>query len=170
MAALVLTVIGDDRPGLVSSLAAAVAERGGSWQHSEMARLAGKFAGIVLVDVPGEQIEELRAALDGLGARDGLTVTMTAVEGADAGPARVLTLHLMGQDRPGIVQQVSAALAEHGVSIEELHTNTREAPMSGGMLFEARAVLRVPDGVAADALRPGLEDIAQELMVDLDLT
>ncbi|MFN8083566.1 MAG: ACT domain-containing protein [Dermatophilaceae bacterium] len=79
MAALVLTVIGDDRPGLVSSLAAAVAERGGSWQHSEMARLAGKFAGIVLVDVPGEQIEELRAALDGLGARDGLTVTMTAV-------------------------------------------------------------------------------------------
>ena len=101
-----------------------MAERGGSWQHSEMARLAGKFAGIVLVDVPGEQIEALRAALDGLGARDGLAVTITAVEGADAGPAHVLTLHLMGQDRPGIVQQVSAALAEHGVSIEELHTNT----------------------------------------------
>ena len=108
MVALVLTVIGDDRPGLVSSLAAAVAERGGSWQHSEMAP-RGKFAGIVLVDVPDEQIEALRAALDGLGARDGLTVTMTAVEGASSGPAHVLTLHLMGQDRPGIVQQVSAA-------------------------------------------------------------
>lgn len=170
MAGLVLTVIGDDRPGLVSLLADVVAERGGSWQHSEMARLAGKFAGIVLVDVPGEEVEALRAALEGLGGAAGLAVTMTAVDTASESAQQTLMLHLVGQDRPGIVQQVSLALAGHGVSIEELHTNTREAPMSGGLLFEARAVLRVPDGVAVEGLRPGLEAIAHELMVDIDLT
>jgi glycine cleavage system regulatory protein len=147
-----------------------VAERGGSWQHSEMARLAGKFAGIVLVDVPGEEVDALRAALEGLGGVAGLAVTMTAADPDGSAAHHTLTLHLIGQDRPGIVQQVSRALAGHGVSIEELHTATRAAPMSGGLLFEARALLRVPDGVAADAVRPDLEDIAHELMVDIDLT
>jgi glycine cleavage system regulatory protein len=52
MATLVLTVIGDDRSGLVSALSGVIADHGGSWERSQMARLAGKFAGIVVVSVP----------------------------------------------------------------------------------------------------------------------
>ena len=52
MASLILTVVGPDRPGLVRAIAEAVAARGGSWLESRMARLAGQFAGIVLVEAP----------------------------------------------------------------------------------------------------------------------
>jgi glycine cleavage system regulatory protein len=173
MSTLVLTVLGDDRPGLVSAVASVVADHDGNWLTGELARLAGKFAGIVLVEVPADQEAALRAALEALAAT-GLHVTASAAGGpagpADQSPGATLALSLVGQDRPGIVAQVSAALAAHGVSIEALHTESREAPMAGGLLFEAQARLAAPAGVDFEALRPALEAIADELMVDLELT
>ena len=49
---LVLTFVGDDRPGLVNAVSQTVAAHGGTWLESRSARLAGKFAGVVLVGVP----------------------------------------------------------------------------------------------------------------------
>ena len=172
MATLVLTVIGDDRSGLVSALSGVIADHGGNWQRSQMARLAGKFAGIVLVAVPDDRAEALIAELGPL-ATEGL-LDVTVERGADEGPAREdltrLSLELVGADRPGIVHDISQALAAQQVSIEELHTATREAPMAGGMLFEATATLLAPPGVQLSDLQDVLEELANELMVDLSLS
>ncbi|CAN5269331.1 glycine cleavage system regulatory protein [soil metagenome] len=170
MASLLLTVIGDDRPGLVSAVARLVEARGGSWQRSQMARLSGKFAGIALVDVPDGEVVTLESALADL-AVDGLQVR---VERADAGEASGrevadVHLHLLGQDRPGIVAEISAALAARGVGIDELSTDVREAPMAGGTLFEVDARLSVPVDTDIVAVRGDLERLADELMVDLRL-
>ena len=48
---LVLTVIGDDRPGLVEALAETIAAHEGNWLESRMSHLAGKFAGLLRVSV-----------------------------------------------------------------------------------------------------------------------
>ena len=166
MATYVLTAIGDDRAGLVNALADVIAQHGGNWERSQMAELAGKFAGIVLVTVPDAQADELVTALDSL---DGV-LEVQAHRGGDAPPeSQRVALELMGTDRPGIVREISAVLARHGVSIEQLVTATRAAPMAGGMLFEADAVLDVPAGVTAASLRAALESVADELMVDIDL-
>jgi glycine cleavage system regulatory protein len=172
MATLVLTVIGDDRSGLVSALSGAIADHGGSWERSQMARLAGKFVGIVLVAVPDGQVDALVAALGPLSEHGLLDV---AVErGSDEGPiggeVSRLRLELVGADRPGIVHDISETLAARQVSIEELTTATREAPMAGGMLFEASATLLVPPTVPISDLQALLEDLANELMVDLSLS
>jgi glycine cleavage system regulatory protein len=172
MATLVLTVIGDDRSGLVSALSGVIADHGGSWERSQMARLAGKFAGIVLVAVPDESAEALIAELGPLGSQGLLDVTVERA--ADEAPASSdltrLTLELVGADRPGIVHDISAALAARAVSIEELHTATREAPMVGGMLFEATAILLAPPSVPIAELQTVLEELANELMVDIALS
>ena len=171
MATLVLTVIGDDRAGLVDALAGPIARHGGSWERSQLARLAGKFAGIVVVSVPDEHTDHLAGDLAAITAQGLLDVTV-AIAGPDepAGTDRFLQLHLIGQDRPGIVSEIAGALARRNVSIEELETSTSSAPMSGEQLFEATATLRVPATVDPDDLRGTLEDIANELMVDLDVT
>ena len=171
MATLVLTVIGDDRAGLVDALAGPIALHGGNWDRSHMARLAGKFAGIVVVSVPDEQTAGLSAALGMLTAHGLLDVTVAIA--ANDGPAdrdELLTLHLIGQDRPGIIREVAGALARRNVSIEELETSASSAPMSGELLFEATATLRVPAETDPADLRSALEAIANELMVDLDVT
>lgn len=166
MATFVLTAIGDDRAGLVNALADVVAEHGGNWEQSQMAELAGKFAGIVMVTVPDGRADELLTALDAL---DGVLDVQAHRGGDDQPVARRAALELMGTDRPGIVREISAVLARHGVSIDQLVTATREAPMAGGMLFEADAVLELPPGVTAASLRAALESVADELMVEIDL-
>ncbi len=171
MANLVLTVIGDDRSGLVSALSGVIAAHGGSWERSQMARLSGKFAGIVLVTVPDGRADELIRQLQPLRSDGLLDVTAERSHDADSpSSATRLSLELVGADRPGIVHDISRALATRGVSIEELRTATREAPMTGGMLFEARATLLAPSGVPIGDLREVLEQLANELMVDIELT
>ena len=168
MAIFVLTVLGDDRPGLVTALSGPITGHGGNWERSQLAHLAGKFAGIVEASVPDDRYAALLDELTALEAH-GLHVTVERsdeAEPADRAQAQGFVLELLGNDRPGIVAEVSAVLAAHGASIEELVTRVRDAPMSGGTLFEARAVLVAPPA-GADALRARLEGLADELIVDL---
>jgi glycine cleavage system regulatory protein len=169
MATLVLTVIGDDRSGLVEALSSVIARHGGNWERSRMAELAGKFAGIVLVNVSDENSDALVAELQPLSADGLLDVSIdTGATTLDTDGA-IYHLNLLGNDQPGIVRDVSAALAAHEVSIADLRTETREAPMAGGMLFEAEATLEAPAGMSGDELRSVLEELASALMVDIDL-
>jgi glycine cleavage system regulatory protein len=170
MTTLVLTVIGEDRPGLVSALADVVDEHGGSWGHSRMAEMEGTFAGIVTIEVPAEATAALREAL--LPLEGILTVTVRTADPAaapDPGGA-ALHLDLVGHDRPGLVKEITAVLAAQQVSVEALDTRTRPAPQAGGDLFEARARLRAPQGADTGALRLALEELAAELQVDLGLS
>ena len=166
MTSLVLTVIGDDRTGLVSALTSLVEVRGGSWQRSRMTRLAGKFAGVAEVEVPADAVDPLRTDLGRL-AEDGLTVTVETSEQPGAATRTLWRLHLLGQDRPGILAEISTALAGHGVGIEELDTALTDAPMAGGRLFEVDALLTVPGATDEGRVRAELERLADELMVDL---
>ncbi len=169
MTSLVLTVIGPDRPGLVEALSETIAEHGANWQESRMSRLEGWFAGLLRVSIPDAQAADLTRALDELGSR-GLQVTVQAAAPAPStAETRALRLELIGQDRPGIIRQLSHVLAERRVNVDELDTNVTSAPMSGEPMFRARASLRVPSSVPLEELRETLEKIANELMVDLSL-
>jgi glycine cleavage system regulatory protein len=165
---LVLAVLGDDRPGLVDTLSGLVTRHGGSWDRSQMARLGGKFAGIVQVVVPAASAADLETALTALRG-DGLHVTVERTVGDVAPTGRRVTLSLVGTDQPGLVHAVSAALAAIGASIEELTTAIGDAPMSGGPLFSAEAVVALPATVDVSQLRAQLEHLAGHLMVDIDL-
>ena len=167
MATVVLTVLGDDRPGLVSALSAPISDHGASWERSQLAQLAGKFAGIVVVSVPDERYDALVAELAGLAE---LQVTLERTDQEQPGESQDFVLELLGDDRPGIVAEISAALAEAGVSIQELTTDVRAAPHAGGMLFEARALLDAPVGAELDDVQAVLEGLADELMVDITLS
>ncbi|HEX6246375.1 MAG TPA: ACT domain-containing protein [Nocardioidaceae bacterium] len=169
MATIILTVIGEDRPGLVSALSAPVNAHSASWKRSQMSRLAGKFAGIVLVSVADERLDALAADLEELETQ-GLQVTLERTGEPVLGEGVRLHLELLGADHPGIVAEVSAALAARGVSIEKLITDVREAPMAGGTLFEATAVLTAPPATSTESLGSMLEGLADELMVEIRLS
>jgi glycine cleavage system regulatory protein len=169
MATFVLTVLGDDRPGLVSAISAPISAHGASWQRSQLSRLAGKFAGIVVVSVPSHRLDALVAELTALQG-DGLEISLQRTDDPVERDSQRLSLDLLGADRPGIVAEISTALAAHDVSIEELATDVRDAPMAGGTLFEARAVLVAPTAVSTEALGSLLEALGDELMVDITLS
>lgn len=169
LATLVMTVIGADRPGLVQLVAACVADHGGNWLESRMCRLGGQFAGILRVEVPAVRSSELVSALAQLD-REGLKVIIHSEAGAlPAASGLLVTLELVGNDRPGILRSVTGALAARGVNVEELASERVSAPMGGGTLFQAKATVLVPPNVALATVRTDLEKIASDLMVDLKL-
>jgi len=164
---LILTAIGDDRPGLVEELATAISLHGGNWLESSMAHLSGKFAGIVKVAIPATGVEPLKAALAKL---SGLKVS-AAIAGTEksAVAGRRLTLNLVGHDRIGIVREVSQILAHHAVNVEALETRTSSAPMSAEILFHCEAELTAASDFNARALKVELERLSDDLMVDISL-
>jgi|MudIll2142460700_1097286.scaffolds.fasta_scaffold13788_3 glycine cleavage system regulatory protein len=166
---LVLSVVGADRTGLVQSLAEKISAVGGNWEESRMARLAGQFAGILLVTVDAERSDELVASLRKLEAA-GLVITVRPTEAPGAVPASVnIRLQLTANDRPGIIRDVSKILAERGCNVEELETEVASAAMSGDPMFTARARLRAPATTSLADLRARLEALGSELMLDLAL-
>jgi glycine cleavage system regulatory protein len=163
---VVLTVIGDDKPGIVEQVSDQILAAGANWEESRMARLGGKFAGLLRVTVDAERAEALAAGLTSL-ETGGLTVVVERSGERASGSSRTVRLELLGHDRPGIVRDISRTLASLRVNIEELETDVTSAPMSGEALFRARAELGVPETVTTETLRDLLEAIAGELMVDL---
>jgi len=164
---LVLTVLGDDRPQIVEALADQVLAAGANWEEGRMARLAGKFAGLLRVTVDDDRADELAAGLRSL--QGGLTVVVEETADVPVEPGRALYIELIGNDRPGIIRDISRALAAQRINIEDLETDVMSAPMSGEVLFRARAHVHVPSSVTLDTLRTQLEALAGEMMVDLDV-
>lgn len=164
-----MTVIGDDRAGLVAALAEAVSASGGNWEQSQLSRLAGKFAGIVEVTVSDERADALIAAVRDLDGLLHVTVYPGSDESAGVQVGSTISLDLLGNDHPGIVKEVTGVLTRHGISVTDFASGTVEAPMAGGRLFEAHLAAAIPASADVAALRHDLERLATELMVDISV-
>ena len=175
MTSLVVTIIAPDRPGLVRAVSDKATEFAANWADSLMANMAGQFVGIVHLQVPSRNADMLIAALRGLDADDihvacaRAAIAPSAAQSPTLPPPRHITLDLIGLDRPGIIHSISTELARHGVSIDKLQTNIVSGAMSGEQMFQMNAQLSVPMALDDDALRDGLESLANELMVDITL-
>jgi len=164
---MVMTIIGPDRTGLVESVARVVADHGGNWLESRMSRLGGEFAGILRIELPADKRTALLEALKNLQGQ-GLTIVVSPGDpAAPATPGRPAGLDIVGHDRPGIVREITSALARAQVNVEDFSSECVSAPMSGEPLFQAHARLQLPDGCNVAGLKTELEKIAGDLLVDI---
>jgi glycine cleavage system regulatory protein len=166
-ASIVMTVLAADRPGLVRTLSETIAARGGSWQESRMARLAGQFAGILRVECPAAEAAALLASLKDL-EREGIAVQARLEEAAPAAARETLALDIVGNDRPGIIRALSAAIAGAGGNVEDLSTSLESAPMSGHPIFHARGRVSLATGGDAAALITAIENLGPDLSVSVE--
>jgi glycine cleavage system regulatory protein len=163
---LIISIMADDRPGLVESLSHIIRENEGSWLESRMSHLAGKFAGIVQVRVNDNKKQSLTEALMLLKDQNWLITIEESVQTQQKNQANA-KLNIVGNDRPGIVSDVSQVLAKLGVNGLELNTQFESAAMSAEALFKPQADIHTPANVDLDNVRDALENISNDLMVEL---
>ncbi len=166
---VILSAAGSDRPGLTRSLAEAVLAAGGNWLESHLSRLGGRYVGSVLVELEADRLADFEAAIRAVDA-SGLAVSLVPAGEEPKAAGEVLRLELVGQDRPGIVREVTTVLAELGVNIEDFASTTENGAWSGERLFRAAARLNIPPGATSDQVRTALEAISGEIMVDFTFT
>jgi glycine cleavage system regulatory protein len=169
LTSLVITVIGPDRPGIVSAVSDKAVEFGANWTDSLMANFAGQFAGIVQLQAPAKNSDALMAALRSLESPGMRIAVAKGGDGGAAAAVRYLKLDLVGNDHPGIIHRISSQLARRGISIEKLQTEVVSGAWSGEQMFKMNARLVVPSSLDTDELRSGLESLANELMVDITI-
>ena len=173
MIELVLTIIGRDRAGVVAELADVVRFHEGNWKRSELAEIAGTFAGVVVVEVGDDNADELLTNLLIL-REQGLHITAQQIEEpTDSPDAQEVRLRFTGDDRPGIVHEISTAISDFGISISRLGTILEEAGSDGRKQFAITAQLTVPVAVDLDAVLDSIGKLTDALGIALhveDLT
>jgi glycine cleavage system regulatory protein len=162
---IVLSVTGSDRPGLTSALAEAVLAAGGNWQEGHLSRLGGLYVGSVLVELPDANVGELQRQVQAIDTA-GLNVVINPAGDEPAIAPTALLFELVGQDRPGIIREVSAILARLGVNIESLSSGEETGAWGGERLFRAELLVTLPEGVGPEVVQEALESISGEIMVD----
>lgn len=165
----ILSVLSDDRPGVTRRIAESVANHRGNWLESRLAKLAGKFAGVIHIRLAADKVAELCTAMDAL-AEQGIKVTVEELQtAAQQEDNRTAIFSAVGPDRPGIVLEITQAFTQYNINIAELNTNCSSMPYSGEPLFEAGGVLHVPAGIDLEQLTGQLDTIADALGVDIIL-
>lgn len=166
---IVLTILAEDHPGIIKTVSRVLHRHGGSWTQSSMSSLAGQFAGILLASVPTVNSVACREELLGLESQGLHIIAHIGGQAAGVEQTRECVLDLVGNDRQGIVHDITTVLANHNVNVRELETLVEPASMAGGELFRARAELLVPVSTDIDLLESELENLANDLMVDIRL-
>ena len=167
---IVLTIIADDHPGIIQAVSTVLTHHGGNWTQSSMSSLAGQFAGILLASVPEENTEACLAELQGLESSGLEVIAHVSDEVVGVQKTNTCVLDLVGNDHPGIVNEITTLLARHKVSVQEFETTIEGASMGGGDLFKATAKLVIPETADIDLLETELEDLANDLMVRIGFT
>lgn len=167
---LVFTFISKDRPGVIEALSERIADHQGSWQESRMIQLAGQFAGIGRLSLPADKLQAVRNSLSSLKS-EGIAVSFddSSAEAPTVVDRGHCQMHILGNDRPGIVREVSRALKLRRINVTELNSNITSAPMTGEALFEAYVKADIPPGCDLDELEEALEEIAELLSIDIDI-
>lgn len=164
---LMLSVICDDKPGIVKTIAETVADNGGNWLESRLAQLDGKFAGVIRISTAEEQLATLEDALGALRTQGLLIQIEPVYDKVVRSPSSLATFSLAGPDRPGIVRDLAKAFLQYDMNVEELVTHRTSMPYSGEPLFEAEGVILVPEGVALEPLMAQIDEIAEALALDI---
>lgn len=169
LTSLVFTFIADDKPGLVESISNAVAAHQGNWLESELSQLAGKFAGIVRISVDESHCAPLCQALTALEKQGMSVIIETSSTSSEHRPAQQFNVHIVGLDRPGIVKEVSQALALRALNVVSMSSEISSAPMTGEPLFNADVTVESSQIIELDELADQLDTIADHLTVEITI-
>ena len=165
----ILTVLSEDKPGVVKQLAEIISRNGGNWLESQLSQLAGRFAGVVHFTTNTADIATLEADFSALRA-SGIHVQierLDSIQPVQTGPK--LRFSAVGPDRPGIVLEITHALAGHNINLEKLSTTCSSMPYSGEPLFEAEGLIAMNEITPLAKLQEQLDAISDSLGIDVSI-
>lgn len=166
MQSMVLTVIGKDRVGLINQISECVEDCGGNWLKSSFCHLAGQFAGFVEVQLSDQHLDELIRRCKQL---DNLDVTLAPATTSETASENPIKLTVTGNDRTGIVKQITSCLKRFDVNIQEMQTYCESAPNWGNLIFTADILVYCSPDIESMQLKEAIEQLADDLMVEVEL-
>ena len=167
---LVISALGQDRPGIVDEVSAFILAHQCNVEDSRMAVLGGDFALIMLVSGPGDDLKTLCDHLAGLEKKSALTIISRPAKSPATPkplPAVPYALRAVGMDHAGIVHNIAHLLAGMNINVENAETATSHSPETGTPIFSMKMMLTIPNDLNPTQVRSELQKLGAELNVDI---
>ena len=162
-----ITVLGQDRPGIVAGITRVLYEHGCNLEDSNAMRLRDAFAMILIAQLP--ESPDLAGLCERLGqAAVGLSVSVDLRDLGGQEPlpppaGRQCSLAVYGADQPGIVYHVTQELCGLACNVTDVTTHC------AGGVYVMLLQMTVPDGVDDAVIEDHLARLRASLRVDITL-
>jgi glycine cleavage system transcriptional repressor len=166
-----LTIIGRDRPGIVSQVTEILYRLGCNIADSSCSILGGQFSMILIISHPEyrnrESFGDAFAPLEESNLSVFLRTLLPDGEKRPELEGELCMISVYGADKPGIVYRVTNELGRRQINITDLNTKLigGEARPVYVMMIEAL----LPDGVEVEAVESWMESLKAELGVDISV-
>lgn len=164
---LVLTALGEDRPGIIANLADKVVKYACNITESRMSLLGGEFAVIMLIEGKWNNLAKLEAALSNMETELGIQLTSKRTEARQMDIKAIpYTVEVLAMDNPGIVHNVSSFFASRKINIHDVETSCFNAPHTGTPMFTLNMTIEVPSETHIATLREDFMEFSDEFNLD----
>ena len=164
---LVLSALGEDKPGLVNELSRSVLNSGCTVLDSRMVVLGGNFALLLQVGGNWNNIAKLENQVATLESGLGLTITSrrTSPQASDT-DLLLYGIDVVALDQPGIVHNLAKFLSQRQINIQEMVTSSYPAAHSGTPMFSVHMTVDIPASTQISALREEFMELCDQLNLD----
>ena len=167
---LVISALGNDKPGIVNELSKTILDQGGNISDSRMTVLGGEFAMMLLVAGSQESINNIISKLEETGDKLNLTLIAKETHPQESNQKRLpYLINVVSIDNPGIVHNISDFLSSRNLNIEEIETKTYPAAHTGTTMFSLDMVISVPANSSVKTLRDEFITFCDDLNLDASL-
>ena len=168
---IVITAVGQDRPGIVNDLSKTILDSGGNITDSRMTVLGGEFALLMLVTSSGVAMEAMENELRSIQDKYALEILFKRTEPKEKVESRVpYHVTVIAMDHPGIVHEVAEYFSSRHINIEEMDTSSYSAAHTGTQMFSLKISISIPSEIAIAGLKEGFVNFCNELNLDATMT
>ena len=167
---IVISALGQDRPGIVKEVSKTILDCGGNITESRMSVLGDEFALMVMVTGADQTIAAVEEALNSLKKKLDLTIISKKTSKRTAQQAKIpYKIEIISMDHPGIVHNVTDYLSAKHINVEELSTNSYSAAHTGTPMFSLDINITIPDNINVSNFKKEFTAFCDELNLDVSL-
>lgn len=164
---LAISMLGEDRPGLIDELSATILGCGCGFGDSRASVLGSEFALQMLASGQWNTIAKLENALPPLAEKLGLQLATKRTEPrSDQAERLPYLVEVIALDQPGIVQSFAGFFARLRINVEELVTSCYPASHTGAQMYSLSMTIGIPADHPIAELREAFLDHCDQLNLD----
>ncbi|MDA3903161.1 MAG: amino acid-binding protein [Desulfuromusa sp.] len=166
-----LTIIGRDRPGIVSQVTEILYQGGFNIADSSCSILGGQFSMILIISNPEiSSKEEFSETFNPLEEKNLSVYIRTLKPGGEIRSnleGELCMISVYGADKPGIVYQVAKELGDRSINITDLNTKLVGDKQNPVYVMMLEAML--PENTEIEEVESWMKELKQKLQVDISV-
>ena len=162
---IVITAIGNDKPGLVKKITSIVNSNNGNIENSKMIKIENQFAIIMDCNI-SSNIEKIE---DELNSFKDLKISYKKIQHSNFSKKTITTYLMKGADDQGIINTISEYFTKNNINIIEVDTYIESAPITGSPLFNMKIIVEYISTISKNHINKEISKICKNLNLDIQM-